>query len=215
MQKIKAFNEKRAEIYWWLSGLFTNELSTKELKQYNRPEIRTFLAGLGENQQLAEPVSQLTSILDQLLAQEDAQASLAESFHKLFHTCDQSSVLPYASLYMDKALINDKTPAQLITEMMESNGVHVQEHTSEPYDHLAVELDFLGHLIIRSNELEQPAHMEQALHFQGDYIRHHLLTWVPEFSFHCSRNDNLGFYGAISLLLVAFLQLDLNYLGGD
>ncbi len=215
MQQIKAFNEKRAEIYWWLSSIFASELSTKEIEQYNRPEIRSFLAGLGENKQLADPVKQFCSQLDQLLNTNNAQVQLAESYYNLFLKCDQSSVLPYASLYIDKSQIKDKTPAQSIAELMEQNGVHVQEHTDEPYDHLATELDFLGHLIIRSNELEKSQHMEGALRFQAEYIRNHLLTWVTDFSFHCSEKDKLGFYASISVLLVAFLQLDLNYLTGD
>ncbi len=215
MQQIKAFNEKRAEIYWWLSSVFSSELSTKEIEQYRQPEIRTFLAGLGENQQLEAPVKLFCSHIDELLSKENAQVLLAGSYYNLFLKCDQSSVLPYASLYIDKSQIKDKTPAQSIAELMEKNGVHVQEHTDEPYDHLAVELDFLSHLIIRSNEFEQSAHMEEALHFQADYIRNHLLTWVPEFSFRCSKEDKLGFYASISVLLVAFLELDLNYLTGD
>lgn len=215
MQQIKAFNEKRAEIYWWLSSVFASELSAKELDQYHRPEIRTFLAGLGENKQLESSVKQFCSQLDQLLRTDNAQVLLAESYYNLFLKCDQSSVLPYASLYIDKSQLKDKTPAQLIAELMETNGVHVQEHTDEPYDHLAVELDFLSHLIIRSNELEKSTHMEQALTFQADYIRNHLLTWVPEFSFHCAEKDKLGFYASISVLLVAFLQLDLNYLADN
>lgn len=215
MQQIKAFNEKRAEIYWWLSSVFTSELSAKELEQYHRPEIRTFLAGLSENKQLEQPVKQFCCQLDELLRIENAQVLLAESYYNLFLKCDQSSVLPYASLYIDKSQIKDKTPAQSIAELMEKNGVHVQEQTDEPYDHLAVELDFLGHLIIRSNELEKSTHMEQALQFQADYIRSHLLNWVQEFSFHCVEKDKLGFYASISVLLVAFLQLDLNYLTDD
>ncbi len=214
MQHIKAFNEKRAEIYWWLSSVFTSELSAKDLEQYHRPEIRNFLAGLGENKQLEQAVKQFSAQLDQLLNLNNAQVLLAENYYNLFLKCDQSSVLPYASLYIDKSQIKDKTPAQSIAELMEKNGVHVQEHTDEPYDHLAIELDFLGHLIIRSNEFEKSAHMEQALLFQADYIRNHLLTWVPEFSLHCVEKDKLGFYASISVLLVAFLKLDLNYLTG-
>ncbi len=212
MQEIKAFNEKRAEIYWWLSGIFSSELSTRELAQYETPAIHEFLAGLGENPQLSQPVNALNKVLKTLLSKENPQVLLAESFYNLFLKCDQFSVLPYASLYIEKAQLKGKTPAQAITELMEKNGVHVQEITDEPYDHIAVELDFLGHLIIRSNELEKNVHMEAALRFQADYIRQHLLNWIPIFSEQCKAQDQLGFYAAVCALLVAFLELDLTYL---
>ena len=215
MKEIKAFNDKRAEIYWWLSGLFTHELTTQELARYDSPEIHNFLAGLGENAHLAEPSQKFISVLDRLLKQQDAQVQIANSFAHLFSKCDENSALPYASLYFDKSKLVDISPAQAIADLMEQNGVHVQKQADESYDHLSIELDFLGHLIIRSNELEKEPHMEKALQFQADYIRNHLLSWVPEFSLHCSSVDKLGFYSSISVLLVAFLQLDLHYLTGD
>ncbi|WP_165311677.1 molecular chaperone TorD [Vibrio ziniensis] len=215
MKEIKAFNEKRAEIYWWLSGLFACELSSQDLSHYSSPEIYNFLAGLSENDHLAVSTHKLCATLKQLLKHEDAQVQIANSFYNLFLKCDGNSALPYASLYIDKSKMNNKTPAQAIAELMEQNGVHVQEQTNESYDHLAIELDFLGHLIIRSNELEKEARMEQALKFQADYIRHHLLNWIPDFSFDCASKDKLGFYSSISVLLVAFLELDLNYLTGN
>jgi len=212
MQEIKAFNEKRAEIYWWLSSVFANELSTQELSQYGTPEIRNFLIGLGENQSLTQPAKMLCTVLDDLLKQDNAQVLLAQSYYDLFLKCDQSSALPYASLYIEKSDLKDKTPAQSIAELMEKNGVHVQEHTDEPYDHLATELDFLGHLVIRSNELELSSRMESALNNQAEYIRTHLMNWVPQFQAQIKKQDTLGFYSAMTGLLVAFLELDLNYL---
>ncbi|NIY93346.1 molecular chaperone TorD [Vibrio diazotrophicus] len=215
MKEIKAFNEKRAEIYWWLSGLFANELTEQEVARYDSPEIHNFLAGLGENAHLADASQKFISVLNRLLKQQDAQVQIANSFYHLFSKCDENSALPYASLYFDKSKCVDETPEQAIALLMEQNGVHVQKQPDESYDHLSIELDFLGHLIIRSNELEKEPHMEKALQFQAQYIRNHLLSWVPEFSFHCSSVDKLGFYSSISVLLVAFLELDLHYLTGN
>ncbi|GAK85009.1 chaperone protein TorD [Vibrio ponticus] len=63
MQELKAFNEKRAEIYWWFSSLFAKELTEAELEQYQSPEIRGFLAGLGENPTLKPAVDRLVDAL--------------------------------------------------------------------------------------------------------------------------------------------------------
>ncbi len=37
---------------------------------------------------------------------------------------------------------------------MLDHGVDVKKGLNEPADHIAIELDFLGNMIIRSNELE-------------------------------------------------------------
>ena len=52
MKDTKAFNEQRAEIYWWLSSLFTKELTQDELDHYHSVEIRSFLTSLGQNETL-------------------------------------------------------------------------------------------------------------------------------------------------------------------
>lgn len=42
MQELKILNEKRAEIYWWLSSLFFKELSEQDIARYHSAEVRTF-----------------------------------------------------------------------------------------------------------------------------------------------------------------------------
>ncbi|MCV5688435.1 molecular chaperone TorD, partial [Escherichia coli] len=80
MQEVKAFNEKRAEIYWWFSSLFAKELSEKELETYHSVEIRSFLAGLGENESLKPAVDRLVDALNRLQDRNDAQLELAADF---------------------------------------------------------------------------------------------------------------------------------------
>ncbi len=80
MQDIKAFNEQRAEIYWWLSSLFVKELSEHELEQYYTPAIRTFLSGLAENATLKPAIDKLVDALNRLQDKEDAQLELAADF---------------------------------------------------------------------------------------------------------------------------------------
>ncbi|TON54002.1 molecular chaperone TorD family protein, partial [Vibrio parahaemolyticus] len=96
MQEVKAFNEKRAEIYWWFSSLFAKELSEKELETYHSVEIRSFLAGLGENESLKPAVNRLVDALNRLQDRNDAQLELAADFCELFLKTDKYGALPYA-----------------------------------------------------------------------------------------------------------------------
>lgn len=215
MQEIKAFNEKRAEIYWWLSSLFATELTEENLQQYHSAQIRSFLSGLGENAQLKPAIERVVDALNRLLDRDDAQLELAADFCDLFLKSDRDSALPYASIYIGKSGLLNDTPAKELETLMAKHGVSVEKGLNEPADHIAIVLDFLGNLIIRSNELEQARHMEEALKEQQAFIQTHLLSWVPQFSAKCQTLDQFGFYSAITSLTEAFLKLDCHYLSGD
>lgn len=215
MQEIQSFNEKRAEIYWWLSSLFAKELTEENLAQYQSPEIRSFLGGLGENESLADAVNRVVDGLNRLMDRQDAQLELSADFCDLFLKTDKYGALPYASLYLgDSGLLNDE-PAKVMAELMQKHGVVVDESLNEPADHLAIELDFLGNLIIRSNQSGNEEELEAAFIEQHEFIQTHLLSWVPQFVAKCQKFDEFGFYAAIAALLLAFLELDCRYLKGE
>ncbi|PMH44959.1 molecular chaperone TorD [Vibrio sp. 10N.286.49.B3] len=212
MQEMKAFNEKRAEIYWWLSSLFAHELTQEQIEQYQSQTIRSFLSGLGENEQLAPSVEAFTSALNKLQSREDAQLELAADFCDLFLKSDKNAALPYASMYIGKkGLLND-VPAQEMEALLAKHNVMVNRDLNEPADHIAIELDFLGHLIIQSNSLTTDDEMNAALELQAEYINLHLSTWVPLFAQKCSEFDQFGFYASAAELLTNFYQLDLIFL---
>ncbi|MGF1842417.1 molecular chaperone TorD [Vibrio clamense] len=215
MIETKAFNEKRAEIYWWLSSLFAKELTQQELDSYHSQEIRTFLTGLGENETLKPSIDKLVDALNRLQNREDAQLELSADYCDLFLKSDKNAALPYASMYIGKqGLLND-VPAQEMAALMSKHGIAVSESLNEPADHIAIELDFLGNLIIRSNELEQEKHLNDALIEQESFIQTHILSWIPQFSAKCDQYDEFGFYASVAQVLVAFCQLDCQYLTGE
>ncbi len=215
MEETKAFNEKRAEIYWWLSSIFAKELTNKDLEAYHSPEIRSFLTGLSENEALKPSIEKLVDSLNRLQDRQDAQLELAADFCGLFLTTDKSGALPYASMYIGKSGLLNDVPAQEMQQLMQNKGVDVQQGLNEPADHVAIELDFLGNMIIRSNELEKLEHIDEALLEQKAFIEKYLLSWLPKFSDKCSQFDEFGFYANASELLVAFCHLDCAYLSGE
>ncbi|EGU38133.1 chaperone protein TorD [Vibrio ichthyoenteri ATCC 700023] len=215
MQELKAFNEKRAEIYWWFSSLFAKELTQADLEQYQSPEIRSFLSGLGENPSLKPAIDRVVDALNRQLDREDDQLELAADFCDLFLKSDKESALPYASMYIGTTgLLHDK-PANEMEALLQKYGVAVEQGLNEPADHIAIELDLLGNIIIRSNELEQERHFEESFAEQEAFIRQHVLSWVAKFATKCQGLDNFGFYSAVAALLVAFLELDCQYLTGE
>lgn len=215
MEETKAFNEKRAEIYWWLSSLFARELTPEEIEAYQSHEIRAFLTGLGENENLKPSINRLIHALNRLQDREDAHLELAADFCELFLTTDTTGALPYASMYIGKAKLLNDQPAKDMETLMQSKGIDVKEGFNEPADHVAIELDFLGNMIIRSNELEKLDHINEALLEQKEFIESYLLSWLPQFSEKCIKLDEFGFYSSVTEVLVNFCNLDRSYLAGE
>ncbi len=207
MQELKILNEKRAEIYWWLSSLFFKELSEQDIARYHSAEVRTFLSGLADEQSLNREVKHLVEALNRLQNRQDAQLELAADFCDLFLKSDRDSALPYASVYTDKGLLNGK-PAQQMRELLGAHGVKVEQNLNEPEDHLAIQLDFLAHLAISANQIEHSAQLSSARQAQSDFISQHLLTWLPAFAERCTQFDAFGLYSAAARLALAFIQQD-------
>ena len=144
MQEFIAFNEQRAEIYWWMSSLFARELSDADLHEYHGGEMYTFLSGLGMTEELKAPVDNFRAAITKSNARSDEQLELAADFCGLFLSTPKSGALPYASMYVGKTgLLNDK-PAQEMHELMASFDIAQRKEFNEPADHLAIELDFMG-----------------------------------------------------------------------
>ncbi|MDD9180329.1 MULTISPECIES: molecular chaperone TorD [Aliivibrio] len=215
MNELTAFNEQRAEIYWWLSSLLTSELTAEQLEEYNSFEVRTFLSNLAETAELSSSVSALIEKLNQLQKREDAQLELSADFCQAFLGSDKSSALPYASLYLDKSGLLNAKPAQEMRALLEKYNIAQKAEFNEPADHIAIELDFLGNLIVMTNQQASEEEFEAYMAAQLNFINEQLLSWTPRFSQICQERDEFGFYAAVTHFLVTFLQLDAAFLTGE
>ncbi|MGF1871297.1 molecular chaperone TorD [Photobacterium indicum] len=215
MQEFIAFNEQRAEIYWWMSSLLARELTNEDLTEYHGDEMFTFLSGLGMTPELKEPVETFRNAINTLKTREDAQLELAADFCGLFLSTPKSGALPYASIYVgESGLLNDK-PAQDMNALMEEYGIAQRKEFNEPADHIAVELDFMGNLIIQANQELDEEKREALMQAQLAFVNNMLLNWIPAFAQSCKARDDFGFYTASVNLLVAFCQLDSAFLLGE
>ncbi|MGF1761484.1 molecular chaperone TorD [Photobacterium sagamiensis] len=215
MQEFIDFNEQRAEIYWWMSSLLSRELTEDDITEYHGGEMLTFLSGLGMTQELKQPVEAFRDALNRLEIREDTQLELAADFCGLFLSTPKSGALPYASMYVgESGLLNDK-PAQDMNKLMEEYSIAQRKEFNEPADHVAVELDFMGNLIILANHQENEEKAETVMQAQLDFINTMLLNWLPAFAKSCDSRDKFGFYAAAVNLLLAFCKLDAAFLAGE
>lgn len=215
MQEFIAINEQRAEFYWWMSSLFATELTQEDLNNYHSGDMDNYYSVLAMTDELSAPVAAFRQALSKLKARPDAQLELAADFCGLFLSTPKTGALPYASMYIgESGLLNDK-PAQEMGKWMESYGIAQRKDFNEPFDHLAVMLDFMGNLVILANQAENEEKQEALMQEQQRFLETMMMPWIEQFQSALSQFDNFGFYKAAGNLLVSFIKLDMSFLKGE
>ncbi|WP_188009134.1 molecular chaperone TorD [Grimontia hollisae] len=215
MQEFIAINEQRAEFYWWMSSLFATELTQKDLDNYHGADMDNYYSVLAMTEELKAPVDEFRHVLAKLKVREDAQLELAADFCGLFLSTPKSGALPYASMYIGKiGLLNDK-PAEEMGQWMDKYGIAQRKDFNEPFDHLAIELDFMGNLVILANKEADEEQQEAMMQEQLRFLETMIMPWIEQFQQTVQQFDPFGFYQAAANLLVAFIKLDLAFLKGE
>lgn len=215
MQEFIAINEQRAEFYWWMSSLFATELTQQDLDNYHGGDMDNYYSVLAMTDELKAPIAEFRDALARLKVREDAQLELAADFCGLFLSTPKSGALPYASMYIgETGLLNDK-PAVEMGQWMDKYGIAQRKDFNEPFDHLAVELDFMGNLIILSNKETDEEKQEAMMQEQQRFLETMMLPWIEQFQQTVQQFDKFGFYKAAANLLVSFIKLDQAFLKGE
>ena len=212
MQEFMATSERRAELYWWFATLFAAELSDEQIAEYDTYDVRSFLKSLSTLDPMREAVAELNDAIARLLVRTDRQLELAADFAGLFLVDPKQGALPYESLYRSDAKLLMQAPMAEMQARLDRLGINVSDKYKEPADHLAIELDLMGNLIIRAAEAKSAAERENWLEEQEALLHGHLLGWFDKFETACRTADTFGFYGASARLLGVFLTMDANYL---
>ncbi|MDD1793046.1 molecular chaperone TorD [Enterovibrio sp. ZSDZ42] len=215
MKEFNAINEQRAEFYWWMSSLFANELTQEDLINYQGSSMDSYYSALAMTDELKAPIAGFRSALAALKLREDAQLELAADFCGLFLSTPKTGALPYASMYIgETGLLNDK-PAQEMGQWMEKYGIAQRKDFNEPFDHLAVVLDFMGNLVILANKETEEDKQEALMQEQQVFLETMVTPWLGSFQKSLEQFDGFGFYKASGVLLNAFVALDLSFLKGE
>lgn len=213
MQEFLATSERRAELYWWFATLFAAELSDEQIAEYDSYDVRSFLKSLSTLDPMRDAVAELNEAIARLLVRTDRQLELAADFAGLFLSDPKQGVPPYESLYRGEGGLLMQAPMTLMQARLTRLGINVSDKYKEPEDHLAIELDLMGNLIIRAAEARTADERSRWLAEQDELLHEHLLGWFNRFEQGCHAKDNFGFYGACARLLGVFLVMDANYLG--
>jgi len=193
--------EQRASLYWWFATLLTKELTTEQLAHYFSGEGVALLDQLAQEPAFSEAVQQIKSALVTVMAIKQPALELAADFSQLFLTDAKKGAPPYASVYLSETGQLFEAPHHEMVAIFEKEGLMIDPDFKEPADHIAIQLDYLGNLIMK--ESEYPA-QEQA-----EFINQQLLSWLGKFVNATKRVNNSGFYQGVCQLLLAYVEQDL------
>lgn len=212
MDELTQLCKTRSEIYWWLSTTLATELTEEQMQQYQSTEIQAFLQGLAQSPQLTASIEKLISSLAAANLRNDARLALCADFADVFLGNSKSSAPPYESVFTSEEGHLMQEAYQQMTALLSEHNININEKYSEPADHIAIQLDFMGNLVLMTLNSETEAEIRQSFAKQHDFIQQHLLNWLPDFEMKVKSCDKFGFYAAVVELLLAFAQLDSDWL---
>lgn len=201
--------EIRASIMWWFSTLLSKELNEKQFQSYLDKQGAFVLNQLACEPTLALPVEHIKQSLKRLAESKYPYLESAVEFTQVFLTSDKSAVAPYASVHLSKdGLMFQQAHEDMVT-LLKSKGLAISREFNEPADHIAIQLDYLGNLILASVKASDKFDAsKQQLHF----IENKMLTWLPILQNKVKAIENSGFYQNILILLIELLTLEASYL---
>ena len=212
MDELTQLCQTRSEIYWWLSTTLASELTPEQLGQYQSAEIQGFLHGLAATPALTPAAEKLISALAAANLRNNAHIELCADFAQTFLGNDKSSALPYESVFTNEDGLLMQEAYQQMLALLEQHNISINDKYAEPADHIAIQLDFMGNLVLKTLDSESEQAIRASFAQQHDFLQTHLLNWPPDFEMKVKDCDKFGFYAAVAELLLAFCQLDSDWL---
>lgn len=146
-------------------------------------------------------------------AWEDSVTELAIDYVRCFigHGVNgYSAAYPYESVYTsERRLMMQEARAEVLATFRENNLKRGRWNESE--DHIAMELEFMQRLALRTQEALCKGNEEAAiehLHIQLDFTNDHLMNWLPMLVSDMQQFARTTFYQGLGNLTLGYIQED-------
>jgi TorA maturation chaperone TorD len=119
---------------------------------------------------------------------------------------------PYGSVHLTEDHIMMQDPWEQMLYVYYELGLQKALATTEPEDHLALELECMAHLSGRAHSSLEEGLEADALNdlgWQLTLLEDHMVKWVPSFVDDVLRLANTEFYRAVALITREYLEMDL------
>ena len=163
---------------------------------------------------ITDGVELVGSYFNQADALEDAKMDdLVADYTNLFIGPGKLPAPPWESVYRSKDRLTFQEETIQVRHMfykyqLESSKIH-----KEPDDHVALELDFMGHLSTRildeaKKKEKSWSQVKKLILAQKDFLNEHMLKWLPKFSDDVVTNSRTDFYRGFGKILIGYLRVE-------
>lgn len=149
----------------------------------------------------SEELAQLGDWLNGFTSEDELLRELEKEYTRLFvNALPRVPVPPYSSLYLDSdGLVWGRSTAQA-ARLYEAAGLHPAEDFHDIPDHVAAELEFVSHLIVRQHKDAPGIPVQVLAAIEQEFLHGHLLRWAPVFFARVEQSSRLVFYRVLALL---------------
>ena len=193
--------------YAFLASLYRTEVTDELLETLKQGDALEY-----DGQELCAGLDEMSAYL----ASSDASVlDLARDYAKTFcgaASTNKSSAYPFESVYTSENGMLMQDARDDVMRWYRRFGLAKNERWHDCEDHIALELEFMCHLIeecadaLRKGDERLATDLMTA---QCAYLEAHLLNWVPEFVRHVARRARTGFYRGLGRFTKAYLETDL------
>jgi len=210
-----ALTAARRDFYRFLSGVYRLEPAPATLACLRDPAWRAALADC-----FSAALAQQFDRVARTLEGEGCLDTLRQEFTRLFLAPGAHYVPAYESVFRDRRDIGGRTVSGLllgpsaldVQQWYRLAALELSSDCPELPDHIGLELEYLAHLCEREQafgEAGDRAKQRRAREMQRDFLKAHVLAWLPELAAKLQASATLPFYPALACLTLEFCQADL------
>lgn len=199
----------RENLYRFLGRLYKVEVDHQLLEQM---KVMNFPVECSESQ-----LSEGYGILKEYLRNHvnDPLNDLAVDYAKVFlgaGISEGSAAFPYESVYTSEKKIMMQEARDEVMAIYAVKGLSKNHEKTDSFeDHVALELEFMAFLCHETHnliEVEGADEILSSLKEQIDFLKQHLLNWVPRFCNDIEKYADTDFYKGIAKITNGYLHLD-------
>ncbi len=192
--------EGRGRVYKFLSAVYINEPSDEMI---NRILDSSFLENLAQIDASAQHLKDFAASFS------GNYEDLRIEYDSLFVVPMAQYVKPYESAYRD-GLTGDGV-TRTVRQYYRGAGGDVAPTYGDLPDHLGAELEFMFFLCEKERQCWESENVKEArqhLEAQEDFLRRHLLQWIPDLCREIEGKTESGFYRALAGFTHSFINGD-------
>jgi putative dimethyl sulfoxide reductase chaperone len=215
--EVEKANIARAAVYLFLSQAFKVEVD--EILLNSMSAIMPMFKSIGDsqtNEQLEQGSRELFKFAEHIEGLDEKQKEklledLAVEYASLFLGTTPKYVFLLESVYLGTDHLKYGAPYHKVLEAYKRLGFTKAKGFQEAEDHVAVEFEFMSNICTWTAKTIQKRDTLNALAYlnlQNEFLRDHILRWVPDLCNKLDKEATLEFYRMLAHLTLGFVTLE-------